>query len=127
MTGLPVLPYTYAQVRSSGWSGSVTSKARADHADQSGTTSKRQALVLDTLADRGPVGITWNELATWAEWHHGTASGALSVLHKDGRIARLSVTRNRCKVYVLPEHVQGREVEAHGRKRHVCANCGHVE
>jgi hypothetical protein len=48
--------------------------------------------------------------------HHGQASGALSVLHKEGRIARLTERRNRCAVYVLPEYVQGRETSPHGGK-----------
>jgi hypothetical protein len=38
----------------------------------------------------------------------------LSDLHKAGRIARLTEERNRCKVYVLPEYVNGRETEPHG-------------
>jgi hypothetical protein len=49
--------------------------------------------------------MTWKELAVETGWHHGTASGVLSVLHicKEGAIVRTYTTRNRCKVYVHQE------------------------
>lgn len=50
-------------------------------------------------------------------WHHGQASGVLSVLHKAGRVVRLREVRGRCKVYVLPQFADGRAVEAHGNRR----------
>lgn len=111
---------------SSGWSGSSTSKARADEADTSGATSARQGLVLGMLRDSGIWGLTVKELRESTGWHHGTASGALSVLHLAGHIFRLSESRDRCKVYVLGEFVVGRDVEAHGHKPKSCPNCGHV-
>jgi hypothetical protein len=120
---IPVLPYA----GTSGWSGSPTSHARAVTADQSGTTSARQETVLGLLEYVGPFGVTWKELAEATDWHHGTASWALSVLHKDGMIARLATSRSRCRVYVLPEYVGDRETESHGRKARACSNCGHVE
>lgn len=40
--------------------------------------------------------------------HHGQASSVLSVLHKEGRLARLTEKRERCAVYVLPEYVGDR-------------------
>jgi hypothetical protein len=120
---IPLLPYA----GTSGWSGSDTSRARAVRADSDGTTSAHQRQALGSLAWRGSGGVTWRELADEYGWHHGTASGVLSVLHKEGRIARLSISRNRCKVYVLPEDVDGRETEEHGRKARPCSNCGHVE
>jgi hypothetical protein len=106
------LPYN----GSSGWSGTDTSKDRADHADSSGETRDKQQTVKNVLRTRGSHGITWKELADKTGWHHGTASGALSVLHKDGKIARLTMKRDKCRVYVLPEHVYGRETDAQGRK-----------
>lgn len=109
----PSLPYA----GTSGWSGSDTSRARAVEADTSGVTGQRQRDVLAFLAGCGPWGVTWAELAHALDVHHGTASGVLSVLHKDNRLARLSLRRNRCKVYVLPEYVNGREIEPHGRRR----------
>lgn len=119
----PALPYA----GTSGWSGSSTSKARAVTADENGTTSDRQQTVLGLLFLAGFEGMTWKDLSESTGWHHGTASGALSVLHKDGRILRLTETRSRCKVYALPDYRDGREIEPHGRKTHTCSNCGHSE
>jgi hypothetical protein len=110
----PLLPYA----GTSGWRGSETSKRRAEDADSSGLTSKRQAQVMALIAMMGVDGITVKELREYTRLHHGSASGLLSVLHKTGALARLSETRDRCKVYVLTEHVGGRETEPHGyRKR----------
>jgi hypothetical protein len=120
---IPLLPYA----GTSGWSGSDTSRARAVRADGDGTTSAHQARAISSLAWRGLDGVTWRELADEYGWHHGTASGVLSVLHKEGIIARLSISRNRCKVYVLPDYVDGRETQQHGRKPRPCSNCGHIE
>lgn len=116
----PSLPYA----GTSGWSGSDTSRERAVRDDKTGVTGRRQAKLLGILAERGNEGITWRELSQITGDHHGTASGALSVLHKEGRIDRLTVRRGRCKVYVLPEFVNGRQTESHGRSKS-CPNCGH--
>lgn len=107
----PVLPYA----GTSGWSGSDTSKGRAIEADTTGVTGRRQLAVLSYLGGCGAYGATWQELARVLDMHHGTASGTLSGLHKGGRIARLADKRNRCKIYVLPECVNGRETEKQGR------------
>lgn len=114
---LPVTPYA----GESGWAGSETSHERARDEDADGTTSERQAKVLALLTS-AVNGYTWRELAEVTGWHHGQASGALSMLHKEGRVARLTARRDRCQVYVLPEHVNGRETAAHGRTsaREVC-------
>lgn len=103
----PVLPYA----GTSGWAGSDTSLERAIDADKSGTTSKRQITVIEYLKTRQHKGMTWKELADRTNWHHGTASGALSVLHKAGYITRLTERRDRCQIYVLPEYVDGRETQ----------------
>lgn len=103
----PILPYA----GTSGWSGTATSRDRALAADRDGTTSKRQRTALAHLASSLDHGRTWRELATITGWHHGQASGVLTILHKAGRIARLTERRQRCRVYVLPEHVDGRETE----------------
>lgn len=95
---------------SSGWSGSETSKARADHDDSTGITSKRQQAVLRHLAIAGARGGTWREIGGVHGWHHGQVSGALSVLHKVGRIARLTEQRDGSAVYVLPDHTEGRDI-----------------
>ena len=91
---IPLLPYA----GTSGWSGSDTSRARAVRADSDGTTSAHQRQAISSLSWRGSDGVTWRELADEYGWHHGTASGILSVLHKEGVIARLSTSRNRCTV-----------------------------
>ena len=106
---LPVLPYG----GSSGWSGSDTSEQRASNADANGTTGKNQEQTLKHLVLALHRGLTWKELSDLTGWHHGTASGALSVLHKVGRIARLTERRNKCAVYVAPSFVHGRETQAH--------------
>lgn len=118
-----VLPYA----GTSGWSGSETSKDRALTEDSSGITAERQRKVLNELQFAGEMGLTWKELADLYKWHHGQASGVLSVLHKEGMIARLTIRRNKCAVYVLPNQVKGRDVAEHGRKKHTCSNCGFTE
>jgi DNA-binding MarR family transcriptional regulator len=105
----PVLPYN----GSSGWSGSDTSRERAEQADSDGTTSKRQLATLDHLSQAAYRGLTWRDLSDETGWHHGASSGVLSVMHKAGVIARLTERRDRCAVYVLPEFVRGRETAQH--------------
>lgn len=100
----PILPYA----GTSGWSGSQTSRQRATTADSNGLTSKRQRTVTHLLRQAGEQGLTWNELGQKMNLHHGSASGLLSVLHKTNVIRRLTETRNRCQVYVLPEYVNDR-------------------
>lgn len=115
------LPYA----GSSGWSGSDTSKARADHDDRTGRTGDRQAAVIRLLAVAAEYGMTWKECGQALGLHHGQASGALSALHKEGRIVRLGNSRQRCAVYVLPEFVEGRVTKPYKRNGlHTCPNCG---
>lgn len=121
----PVLPYA----GTSGFSGTDTSERRARMRDRNGETAKAQADVLMLLTDAGTEGMTWNELGERLGLHHGTVSGALSVLHKAGKIARLVERRNRSKVYVMPHYVNGRMTEYQGRRRSMtaitCSACGH--
>jgi len=99
------LPYA----GTSGWSGSETSRERALRDDNDGTTTERQRLVMEYLDYRRWVGATYVEVGRVFGWHHGQASGVLSVLHKADRIARLAdVRRDRCAVYVMPYHVGDR-------------------
>jgi len=109
-----VFPYA----GTSGWSGSDTSRARAVNADLKGNTAKRQLATQGALLNAGELGLTVHELDAMFEWnHHGKTSGVLSVLHKAGKIARLTISRNGCKIYVLPSFVNGRLTEPHGRKK----------
>lgn len=83
----------------------------------------RTILTLREIAARGEFGMTWRELAMQRGWHHGQASSTLSVLHKDGKLARLQQRRAGCSVYVLPEHVADRETTARRVFTKPCPNC----
>jgi hypothetical protein len=65
----------------------------------------------------GVDGITVAELRDVTGWHHGKASAALSVLHKEGRLVRLQERRERCSVYVRPDYVAARAVSPYRRNR----------
>lgn len=140
----PILPYGTGPDASSGFAAGVgTSEDRARTADRDGTTSERQAKVMNLLGrpqairtgsplvvERGgPMGLTWKELAEVTGWHHGQVSGVLSVLHKADRIARLTERRDRCYVYVLNEYVGDRETQPQGRPPKPCASdvCSQIE
>jgi len=104
-----VLPYA----GTSGWSGSTTSLDRAIDQDTSGKTLNHQLRVLELLEAVGDHGATWIELSGKMEEHHGIVTGALSNLHKVGKIARLRSRRGRCEIYVLPQFVNGRSTATH--------------
>jgi hypothetical protein len=95
---------TYAD-GTEGWSGSDTSRQRAEGERDTGTASKRQREILLRLAQVGPTGLTWSEVATALGVHHGSASASLTNLHKAGKIVRTARKRGRSKVYVLPQFV----------------------
>jgi hypothetical protein len=106
------LPYDGTE----GFSGTDTSEARARSEAVSGVASVRQRYVLIQAARAGVRGVTVAELRD-DRLHHGRISGTLSVLHKVGKLVRLRETRDKCKVYVLPEFVDGRQTETFGRVR----------
>lgn len=93
----------------SGWAGSKASQDRQMFLDETGKTGERQKLVLAELQDAGRHGATWKDIALALEIHHGQASAALSVLHREGIIARLEERRDKCSIYVLPQFIDGRE------------------
>lgn len=103
------LPYAGTE----GFAGSETSRERAYKEAIDGTASKRQRYILILAHRAGAKGVTVAEIRD-QNLHHGRISGALSALHKVGKLARLSEVRGRCKVYVLPEYVEGRPTEKHG-------------
>lgn len=111
----PSLPYSNP-VPNSGWSGSDTSRDRALGRDKSGKTATTQTKILTLLSEAGGRGATVAEVreALADEGHHGTISGALSNLHRDGVIARLADKRDRCKIYVAPPFVYNRRTEEQG-------------
>jgi hypothetical protein len=99
-----------------GFSGTDTSRDRAE--SKAATAKRRQNQMLAYLARRGRDGATVVDVKRDAgpdaapEFaHHGTASGTLSILHRSGQIARLTETRDKAHVYVLPEHIDGRGFE----------------
>lgn len=105
-----------------GWSGTTTSKERAVHNVVHKRENSNQALAM-TLLKQSSNGLTWKELAIETGWHHGTASGVLSVLHKGEFIVRSTNVRNRCKVYYHKSKTEGVVAEAHGRQK-LCPHCG---
>lgn len=103
-----------------GFSGTDTSRERAE--SKAATARHRQNSLLRYLRARRAQGATVAEIKETASprgtgalprefEHHGTASGTLSILHRTGQIARLTETRGRAHVYVLPEFVDGRAFE----------------
>lgn len=115
---LPLTPYA----GTSGWSGTTTSQDRAIQEDANGTTKDRQSLTLRIVNATKTYGMTWQELADATGWHHGQASGVLSVLHKEGLIARLTERRGKCAIYVGVNSVQNRTLSV--RKTKSCKHCG---
>ena len=96
---VPSMPYN----GTGGHSGSDTSKERAEREADDGTLAKRQREVMAFLWARSDYGATWNEVAEHLGIHHGSASGALSNLHKAGRIVRTTDRRGRSEVYMIAE------------------------
>ncbi len=127
----PLLPYNRSTTPSSGWSGSDTSRQRAQERDSSGATATLQAQALALANAAGLRGITVKELREATTHHHGSVSGALSVLHKEGALTRLAsheLTRNRCSVYVTPPNTNGRDTVQQGRTTCPCPHCpGHQQ
>lgn len=108
-----------------GWSGTDTSQQRALDNLYSGRELNNQQAALVYLKSRGIDGATWKELAIETGWHHGTASGVLSVLHQSGAIVRTIKTRNRCKIYVHQNYKDLVMYEEYKKKKKLCPNCGH--
>lgn len=108
-----------------GSSGSDASHDRAEREASDGTATERQALILAELTAAGAHGMTWRELAAATGRHHGQVTGSLSNLHKGQQIARLTAKRDRCSIYVLPEHVGGRATAPQGRITRALAAVGY--
>ena len=109
-----------------GWSGTDTSKQRALDNIHSGRELNNQQSALVYLKQAGELGLTWKELAIATGWHHGTASGVLSVLHQSGAVIRLYSARNRCKIYVHQNYKDAYNTyETYKKKEKLCPHCGH--
>jgi len=107
-----------------GWSGTDTSMQRAVDNIHSGRELNNQELALHMLKRAGTVGLTWKDIATTTGWHHGTASGVLSVLHMSGAIVRTYAVRNKCKVYVHQNFKDEVNVEPYKKREKLCPHCG---
>lgn len=68
-----------------------------------GLPARRRA-VAQVVGKAGAVGATWGEVADALGLHHGSASGALSSLHKTGMLVRLKEKRGRSSIYVIPQY-----------------------
>ena len=84
---------------------------------------RNQPRALGQLALAGSHGLTWEQLARLTGWHHGTASGVLSTLHRAGKVERLVRKRNRRSIYVLPWYVAGRETVKPKPNPRQCPEC----
>lgn len=71
---------------------------RAEREASDGTAADRALDILAILADE-PFGLTWAELADRLNLHHGQVSGALSNLHKTGRVFMLREKRGKSHPY----------------------------
>ena len=108
--------YTTADGESTeGWSGSDTSHARASRERRTGRDLHRREATWDVVRLGGLNGATWREVAEALHCHHGAASGALSNLHKAGKVARLKQQSGGSAIYVLPHAVNDRPVSEYGR------------
>ena len=117
---VPYRPYK----GTAGWSGTDTSKARAVDNITSGREKNHQILTLAHLKLSSLSGVTWKELADSQGWHHGTASGILSVLHQSGAIVRTIKRRNGCKVYVHQDYKDQVIHEVYKKREKLCPHCG---
>lgn len=111
---VPVLPYPEDD-------GTYTSGHQGD-ASKDAEKARRgwQMTALIMVDEEEEHGLTVKEFREAFNIHHGIASSALSVLHKDGMIVKLRERRNRCGVYVRPRYVAGRiTVDRKGNRRPV--------
>ena len=116
----PPLPaLAFRDGTSSGFSGTDTSKERAQLRDLTGATSEVQRAIINSLKLSRLRGRTVGELdeELFELGHHGTISGAVSNLHKKELICRLKDKRNHMKIYVMPYNTAERITETQGRKR----------
>ena len=90
-----------------------SSRDAGEHLARSGKTAELKRDIRITLAGRTTSGMTVKEYVRLSGRHHGQVSGAFSTLHERGDLARLKERRDRYEVYVLPEHVDGRDTREH--------------
>lgn len=94
ITDEELLPYA-------GTAGFVSQPASAQRAQREASTGEATARARAVLAhlEANPDGLTWKQLGTLMNLHHGQISGALSNLHKAGAVFMLNKQRDRCHPY----------------------------
>lgn len=100
MSTRPVTPYN-------GTGGHVNhpaSRDRAIHDVVIGKLAERQQSILRELFSAALRGMTWRELSARLGQHHGNISGALSNLHKAGKVFMLNEKRDGSHVYIHARH-----------------------
>ncbi|QGH76597.1 helix-turn-helix DNA binding domain protein [Microbacterium phage Jefe] len=80
-------------------------------ADQSETFADQQALVMHLAERAGYAGITGHDVQVATGWGDSSKSRALSNLLRDRRLVRLREKRDRGHIHVVPELLQGRDIE----------------
>jgi len=96
-----------------GWSGSDSSRDRAEREEASGVTGWRRVQVHDLIRTKAGLGMTCHEVEVELGIGHGAASAALTHLHRAGHLTRLTERRNGQEPYVLHAFVNGRETAAY--------------
>lgn len=81
--------------------------------------------VFRSLSGRHGSGMTAREVSSALGLHHGSASSALSTLHKEGRVSRLKEKRNGYTLYVTVGFEQGRETKPYQKQKG--DSSGHIE
>lgn len=78
---------------------------------------KNQTPALELVGESGAHGVTWIDISSKLNLQQGSATSALSKLHKAGYVTRLAnEKRANASVYVLPENANGRPVAEQGRR-----------
>lgn len=92
-----------------GHNAAPASIERAARRVSSGTVSAVQVAILGNLAVQRDYGATCHEAEAFTGVSHESYTGARTNLHRRGDVARLAEQRDRRHVYVLPEHIHGRD------------------
>lgn len=94
----------------------------------SGATKRRESLrpaVLELLTESGEEGYTYWEISRITGKGHGSVSGVLSDLHKEGIATRLVQERDDCGIYVRVENAAGRPTMPYRSVKGRCPECPH--
>jgi hypothetical protein len=117
MSGQGDFGYVQDGTYTGGWSGSDASRDRVEREERTGRARHRREQVLKVVRLAGLDGMTVHEVERALTIGHGHASGALSNLHKAGRLECLKERRGGQHVYVLPHAVNGRLTRPFGRSK----------